>query len=40
MGDDIKSALDAILNKLSTVKKYMTTMKSDQSRLTVAINRL
>jgi hypothetical protein len=40
MGDDIKSALDAILNKLSAVKKDMTTMKSDQSRLTVAINRL
>jgi len=29
MGDDIKSALDAILNKLSAVENDMTTMKGD-----------
>jgi hypothetical protein len=40
MGDEIKSALDTILNKISAVENDMATMKGDQSRLTVAVNRL
>jgi len=40
MGDDLKSTLDAILAKLSSIENEMTTIKGDQSRLNVAVNRL
>jgi len=45
MGDsisaaDFKSGMDKILAELTSVRDEITTLKSDQSRLTVAVNRL
>ncbi|CAD6247473.1 unnamed protein product [Miscanthus lutarioriparius] len=40
MGDNLKTALDAILADLSSIKNEVTTIKGDQSRLNVAVNRL
>jgi len=40
MGDELKTTLDAILVDLSSIKNEVTTIKGDQSRLNVAVNRL
>lgn len=40
MGDDLKLALDTILADLSAIKSEMSTIKGDQTRLNVAVNRL